>query len=223
MKAAMLNNGRVIGGVTPEFPIRLDFKGLVSRLIRMKFSRGFIAPFLIWENALAGPMHRISVMSPAWVAMDQRGKAITPIVTHQDRRSVKEAVEIEEALGKTHHLSLAGVRPVPGGISSTTFAWFSKHHRSLMKRADLVGHLNTFLIRTWTGNRVVDPSNASFMGLFSTMNLLRDGMKYCARIFRCRSGCFRRFSRSDQVGGQLTRQAAGRLWGFLLEHQFWQG
>src|SRR5262245_260502 len=33
----------------------------------------------------------LATMSPSWVAMDARGTAITPIVTHQDRRSVNIA------------------------------------------------------------------------------------------------------------------------------------
>ena len=152
----------------------------------------------------------LSVMSPAWVAMDRRGKAITPIVTHQDRRSVQEALEIERRIGKERHLKLSGVRPVPGGISSTTFAWFNKHQRSVMKRADLVGHLNTFLIRTWTGNRVIDPSNASFMGVFSTMDLsgwneeLRENVSMPVRLLP-------EVLESDQVGGGLVREAASGL------------
>ena len=50
-------------------------------------------------------------MAPSWVAMDKRGRAITPIVTHQDRRSVDVAREIEREIGKARHLQLAGVRP----------------------------------------------------------------------------------------------------------------
>src|SRR5436305_150785 len=42
----------------------------------------------------------LSVMAPSWLAMDKRGKALTPIVTHQDRRSVAIAAEIEKAVGK---------------------------------------------------------------------------------------------------------------------------
>ena len=38
-----------------------------------------------------------------------------------------------------------------------------------MRRADLVGHLNTFLHRQLTGRRVIDPSNASFTGLYETV------------------------------------------------------
>src|SRR6185503_1355848 len=85
----------------------------------------------------------LSVMSPSWVAMDQRGRALTPIITHQDRRSVEIAKELEKAVGKARHLRLAGNRPFPGGISSTTFAWFLRNQPGILKKADLVGHLNT--------------------------------------------------------------------------------
>lgn len=108
----------------------------------------------------------LSVMSPAWVAMDKRGKPLTPIVTHQDRRSTDVARELEKRIGKARHLRLCGNRPFPGGISSTTWAWFKRHHPGVMRRADLVGHLNTFLHARLTGARVIDPSNASFTGLY---------------------------------------------------------
>ena len=38
-----------------------------------------------------------------------------------------------------------------------------------MRRADLAGHLNTFLHRQFTGARVIDPANASFTGLYDTV------------------------------------------------------
>ena len=132
-------------------------------------------------HALADAIHRLrgtakkpdvlalSVMSPAWLAMDKTGKALTPIVTHQDRRSIAIAHEIESRIGKRQHLNIAGNRPFPGGISSTTFVWFRRNHPGLMKKADLVGHLNTMLHRVLTGQRVIDPSNASFTGLYETV------------------------------------------------------
>src|ERR1700722_2385704 len=46
----------------------------------------------------------LSVMSPAWVAMDSAGCAITPIITHQDRRSLQQARDIEARVGKERHL-----------------------------------------------------------------------------------------------------------------------
>jgi xylulokinase len=113
----------------------------------------------------------LSVMSPSWVAMDARGRALTPIVTHQDRRSVAEAHEIERRVGRAWHLRVAGLRPFPGGVASTTLAWFVKHEPRRLERADLAGNLNTFLHRAMTAARVTDPSNASFTGLYETIRL----------------------------------------------------
>ena len=42
----------------------------------------------------------MAVMCPAWVAMDHAGKALTPIITHQDRRSVEIAQQLEQRVGK---------------------------------------------------------------------------------------------------------------------------
>ena len=110
-------------------------------------------------------------MAPSWLAIDAGGRALTPVVTHQDRRSQTEAEAIEAAVGRARHLHLTGNRPTPGGISSTTARWFVRHARPVMRQADLIGHLNTWLVRLLTGERVIDPSNASFTGLYRTTNL----------------------------------------------------
>jgi xylulokinase len=149
----------------------------------------------------------LAVMCPAWVAMDAHGAALTPIVTHQDRRSVAEAREIEQRVGKAQHLKLAGNRPFPGGISSTTWAWYRKHEPARLKKADLVGHLNTFLHRQLTGARVTDPSNASFTGLYRTTTLGGWSDELCAAVGVKRS-LLPEVREADAVAGTLTRTAA---------------
>lgn len=111
----------------------------------------------------------LSVMAPSWLAMDGRGRALTRIITHQDRRSVEQAREIERRVGAKRHLSIVANRPFPGGISSTSLLWHLQHAPAAMKRARLVGHLSTYLIRRLTGRAVIDPSNASFTGLYDTL------------------------------------------------------
>jgi sugar (pentulose or hexulose) kinase len=113
----------------------------------------------------------LSSMSPSWLALDKTGKPLTPVITHQDRRSLEDARRIEAAFGKDEHLAITGNRPVPGGISSTTAAHFARHHKPLLRKAALVGHLQTFLLNHLTGARAADPSNASFMGLYKTTEL----------------------------------------------------
>jgi sugar (pentulose or hexulose) kinase len=149
------------------------------------------------------------VLSPSWVAMDPDGAALTPIVTHADRRSVAQARELERRTGRARHLALAGNRPVPGGIASTTWAWYVQTAPELMARAALVGQLGTYLLRQFTGARVIDPSNASFLGVYATTTLAG----WCPELLDAVGG------RPDQlprvlpaaaVAGTVTPDAAGR-------------
>jgi sugar (pentulose or hexulose) kinase len=152
----------------------------------------------------------ISSMGPSWVAMDRRGRAITPIVTHQDRRSIAEAVAIESRVGRKRHLNIAGARPVPGGISSTTHSWFVRHARSVMKRADLLGHLPTFLLRNFCGVRAIDTSHASFMGLFRTLRLTGWDEELCAAA-EVRRETLPQILDGREVAGRLNGDWAARL------------
>ena len=166
VKAAVLAGTRVTGSIARAgFPTRyhgdraeVEPKHVLNAIDRAISDLGAKAKKV---DAIA-----LSVMAPAWLAMDHHGKPLTPLVTHQDRRSVQVAMDLERRVGKSRMLKLVGNRPFPGGISSTTYAWFNRHQPRLMKRADLVGHLNTFLLMHLTHARVIDPSNASFMGLF---------------------------------------------------------
>ncbi|HVT89909.1 MAG TPA: FGGY family carbohydrate kinase [Tepidisphaeraceae bacterium] len=152
----------------------------------------------------------IDTLAPSWIVMDKRGRALTPIVTHQDRRSIKVAEELEQRIGKKRHLHIAGSRPVPGGISSTTCAWFIRHEKALMRKADLIGHLTTYLHRQMTGARVVDPSHASFMGLYSTILMSGWNNELCAAVGVSKN-VLPEILDADQVAGKLLPSAAQRL------------
>ena len=149
----------------------------------------------------------LSVMSPAWVAMDAKGKPLTPIITHQDRRSVEVAIELEKRVGKERFLQIAGNRPVPGGISVTTWAWYLQHQPQALRRADLVGHLNTFLHRQVTGARVIDPSNASFTGLYDTVGQSGWSRELCDAV-GVSAALLPDVLEANQIGGRVTDQAA---------------
>lgn len=149
----------------------------------------------------------LAVMCPAWVALDRAGNALTPLVTHQDRRSVPEALQLERKIGAARHLKLCGCRPFPGGISSTTWAWFKKHEPAALRGADLVGHLNTFLHRRLTGARVTDPSNASFTGLYDTLTLRGWNDELCANL-GVKKSLLPEVHDADRIGGRITPEAA---------------
>jgi xylulokinase len=152
----------------------------------------------------------LAVMSPAWVAMDAKGRALTPIVTHQDRRSIEVAEEIEKRIGKKRHLNIVGSRPFPGGISSTTWAWYKKNEPERLKGADLIGHLNTFLHRRMTGARVIDPSNASFTGLYRTLKLDGWSEELCEAL-GVNQSLLPEVLEADVIAGRITGSAAALL------------
>lgn len=210
VKTAVLRGGKVVGKITRAyFPTRHDG-------VKVEVDSNVILQAIVASVAALGAGARradavaLAVMSPAWVAMDAKGKALTPVVTHQDRRSVEVATELEDRVGRERHLRLAGNRPFPGGISSTTWAWYRKHAPEVLRRADLVGHLNTFLHRRLTGSRVADPSNASFMGLYRTIDQGGWSEELCDAA-GASPALLPEVREADRVGGTLTRSAAARL------------
>ncbi|MDB5357330.1 MAG: Carbohydrate kinase [Phycisphaerales bacterium] len=210
VKCAALRGDRVVGKIVhTRFPTHTDG-------VRVEVDPDTMLKALHAAVRDAGPLAKradviaLSVMSPGWVAMDAKGRALTPIVTHQDRRSVNEARELAEKVGEERHLRLAGNLPFPGGISSTTWAWYLRHEPARMRRADLVGHLNTFLLRQFTGARVIDPANASFTGLYSTPDMAGWNDELCAAVGAKRAQ-LPEVREANEVAGHLTRAAAARL------------
>jgi len=205
VKAAVLTGPRVpkqiehehyatdFGGGRAEIPVERITRAIKKAISRLEAKRiDFIIP---------------TGMAPSWIAMDDRGRALSPVITHQDKRSIEEAHEIEKSVGKARHLKIAGNRPVPGGISSTSCRWFAKHHRSEFRRVDLVGHLSTYLLRQWCDVRAIDPSSASFTGIFKTTTL-GGWDERLAEAAMLPIGALPEVIEGHQVAGHVTSRAA---------------
>jgi xylulokinase len=152
----------------------------------------------------------LTALGPAFIAMDRAGTPLTPLVTHADRRSVEQAAKIEREVGRERHLATAGNRPYPGGIASTTWRWYAEHEPEILGRADLVGCLSTWLHRRLTGQRVIDPSQASFMGVYRTTTLGGWDPDLVA-VAGGRMSQLPDIHDADQVAGELLGPAADEL------------
>ncbi len=209
VKAAILDGGRPSKVQRTEYPTTYrDGRAEVDPLAILSAITKAIRS--LRTSAKKVDLIAATVMAPSWLAMDRAGRPLTPVVTHQDRRSVAIAEEIERRVGKARHLKLAGNRPFPGGISSTTAAWFVKYAPGLMKKAALVGHFNTFLLQQWTGRRLTDPSNASFMGLYRTPTLGGWSEELCDAV-GVRLDQLPDVQDANVIAGPLTQFAASRL------------
>ncbi len=210
VKAAILNGDRIVGqhAYVPFATQRLaDWAEVrpatvLSVIAKAIAALGPAAKSVDWIN--------FATMSPAWVAMDADGRALTPIVTHQDRRSLEQAHELRRRVGAEQFLSIAGNEPFPGGISATTWLWFKQNHPDLLAGVDLVGHLTTFLIRQLTGRRAIDPSNASFTGLYETTRLGGWSQSLCDAAEVPRS-VLPDLLDADQIAGVVTPAGARRF------------
>jgi xylulokinase len=210
VKAGIVRDGRIIGSIArAAYPthfdgpkVEVDPADLLSAIARAIADLGRAAKHV---DAIG-----LSVMAPAWIAMDRNGKPLTRIVTHQDRRSIQIALDLEKRVGMREFLRIAGNRPFPGGISITTLAWYAKHQPRIIRKADLIGHLNTFLHRQFTGRRVIDPSNASFTGLYETLKLGSWSPELC-QAAGVSITKLPQIIESDRIPGSITAQAATRF------------
>jgi xylulokinase len=208
VKAAVLTDGTVTAG-----PVRHAYDTILDGV------RVEIDPAAVWGGIVGavkelapGTVDLIALTSlgPAFIAMDRAGEPLTPLVTHADRRSVAQARQIEREVGRNRLLEVTGNRPYPGGIASTTWRWFVEHEPERLAGADLVGGLTTWLHRRMTGQRVIDPSQASFMGVYRTTTL--DG--WDPDLVAAAGGSVDQLPEvfeANRVAGRLQKEAAHEL------------
>ena len=111
-----------------------------------------------------------STLCPSLVPLDGNGNPLHPVILHLDRRSEPQAQWALEAVGEQTFLDISGNLPVPGGISLTSLLWLKETHPEIYNTPQVCfGHVTTFLLHRMTGKFLIDPSNASFTGLYDTV------------------------------------------------------
>ena len=111
-----------------------------------------------------------STLCPSLLPMDAAGKPLRPIILHLDRRSYEQSQWALQRVGEDKFLEIAGNLPVPGGISLTSLLWIRDHEPDIYSKKDVCfGHAVTFFLKRLTDRFVIDPSNASFTGLYDTV------------------------------------------------------
>ena len=112
----------------------------------------------------------LATLCPSLVPMDTNGRPLYPVILHLDRRSYRQAVWALEQVGEEKFLQTAGNLPIPGGISVTSLLWLKENEPSIYRRKDVVfGHVVTLFMKRLAGRFVIDPSNASFTGVYDTV------------------------------------------------------
>lgn len=110
-----------------------------------------------------------SSLCPSLLVMSQDGNALAPVILHLDRRSQFESDWIVKNIGIEEFKTITGNPPIAGGISVTSILWLKNNHPELVNRSNIkFGHVSTYFLKKLTGKFLIDPSNASFTGLYET-------------------------------------------------------
>jgi sugar (pentulose or hexulose) kinase len=147
------------------------------------------------------------VCSPVFIPMDREGNALHPAILHLDRRSYAQSRFALRVVGKKDFMAINGNLPFAGGISCTSMLWYKDNLPELYRRTYKLGHLNTYLQRKLVGQWFMDPSNASFTGLYETLAMGGWSEKICGALGINRS-LLPDIKPSISVAGKLCREAA---------------
>lgn len=209
IKAAMLRHGKPAGTITRTvYPTSRD--GVRAEVNPRTLLRAVSTAITSLPGVRDADVLSLAVMSPACVALDSKGRALSPIITHQDRRSIDDARFILEEVGEKAILNITGNIPFPGGISSTTLRWLLRNDPAVRRKLACFGHLNTFIHRALTGTCVIDPGNASFTGLYKTLRLggWADEM---LGLLKIPESAMPQIVEGDAIAGTVTSSASRRF------------
>ena len=150
----------------------------------------------------------LSTLCPSLLPLDKDGNPLHPIILHLDRRSGKQAQLALDRLGEETFLNISGNLPVPGGISLTSLLWLKEHYPDIYQRDDVCfGHATTFILKRLTGRFLIDPSNASFTGLYDTVGYSDWDDRLCEPLGIDRTK-LPAVQNSNTIAGELLKTAA---------------
>ncbi len=109
-----------------------------------------------------------SVTTPGLLCMTADGTALGPAILFFDRRSQAQAAAIRAKAGEEFLIQEACNLPVSGGSSLCSMLWIRDNQRDVWDSTFKFGHTNTYMVKRFTGQWVIDPSTTSLTGLYHT-------------------------------------------------------
>ena len=104
---------------------------------------------------------------PSLIPINREGKALRPAILYMDQRSIQQANSIRRQVGLETLYDISGNRIAPGAFSITSMLWIKEEEPNIYKRTYKFVHANGFFGVKLTGQIGMDPTNASFTGIFN--------------------------------------------------------
>ena len=148
----------------------------------------------------------IDCLCPGLVALDEKGRVLQNPILYSDRRSGAEAAQLQGMVSAPELFSITANTMTAGAISVTSMRWFMTNRPQSYEKTRWFGHINTYLLARLTGNVAIDPSNASYTGLFDTVGTRNWSELLCSRFSVDRS-LLPPVRESTEVCGVLQNEA----------------
>ena len=193
--------------------VQLPLTRRISDTVRVEMDpveiwEAFTAACRLLKHAADASAVVLSTLCPSLVALDGSGAVLYPAIIHQDRRSSRQAEYALSKAGPELFMQINGNLPVPGGISLTSLLWIRDNCPDIYRKRGLrFGHICTFMLNRLCGRMLIDPSNASFTGLYDTVGCSGWSEKICGSL-DIDPGLLPDISWSADPAGELGREAA---------------
>jgi len=147
----------------------------------------------------------LSVLFPALIALDARGRPLRPAILYNDQRSAHTVARLGPRRAAIERLT--GNRLAPGTCSLSSLLWLREHEPAAYRNAAVFGHVDTFLVHKLAGVFAMDRGNASLSGLVELGREERFSQRLC-RLAGVDPERLPRLLRSADTAGGVTRAAA---------------
>jgi len=111
----------------------------------------------------------ISCLCPGLTAIGENNNILVNPIIYSDRRSFSQAEYMKQMMPGDEFFSIAANTPMSGAMSATSMLWIKHNLPEIYSQIYCFGHLNTMVGMLLTGKIGIDPSNASYTGLFDVV------------------------------------------------------
>lgn len=100
------------------------------------------------------------------VVVDSSARPLRPIMTWQDKRATAEADALSCGGGRNGLFARSG-RPIDPELAACKLMWLRRHEPAVFARIETAYTLKDWIVHRFTGERVTDPTSASYSMLFN--------------------------------------------------------
>ncbi|SHE90089.1 xylulokinase [Seinonella peptonophila] len=143
------------------------------------------------------------------IPIRQSGLPVRPAILYSDNRAQQQAISLKEKIGMDSIQTLTG-NHLNETLTFPKILWYKEEEPELFSQTEsILINAKDYVIRQLSGQNVTDPTSASTTGLFNlkAQKWIEDWLS----LFDISSHILPKIYQSDEIVGQVTKEAAGRI------------